>query len=89
MLLTDVIDALIFKQLSLEKSSDEFISFQTFEIVNYCPEHLSLPTGATIGYICSAREDGEKKGTVKSKHQLVHISHYHFSNSSNNTISKI
>ena len=56
---------------SLEKSSEEYISFQTFEVVNYCTEYLSLPTGSSISSNCNAREDGE---TVKSKRQLVHKS---------------
>ena len=50
-----------FKQPSLEKSSEEYISFKTFEVVNYCTEHLSLPTDAIICSICNAREDGGKK----------------------------
>ena len=65
-----------FKQPSLEKSCEDFISIQNFEVVNYCTEHLvGLPTGgATICFIYNAWDDGEKKGTVKLKRQLVHKS---------------
>ena len=50
---------------TLEKFCEDYISFQTFNIVNYCSEHLSLPTGATICSICNTRDDGKMGGTVK------------------------
>ena len=60
------------KQPTQEKNCEDPIAFQTHELVDYCTEHSTSPTGLQVCPVCAQRREGEKKGTVKSRRQLIH-----------------
>ena len=49
------------KQPTQEKNCADPIAFQTYELVDYCTEHSTLPTGLQVCPVCAHRRPGEKK----------------------------
>ena len=62
-----------FAMPTAENNSTESISFQSYECVHSCSEHGKLNEGARDCPLCSNLREGEKKGKIQKKRNLVHL----------------
>ena len=56
-----------------EKNSTDSISFQSCQHVHSCSEHGKLDEGSTEFQLCSKLRDGEKRGKIPKRRNLVHL----------------
>ena len=62
-----------FKMPTAEEKCTDSISFQSCQCVHSCSEHGKLDEGATECQLCSKLRDGEKRGKIRKRRNLVHL----------------
>ena len=58
---------------TVEEKCTDSISFQSHQCVHSCSEHGKLDEGSTECQLCSKLRDGEKKGKIWKRRNLVHL----------------
>ena len=63
----------LFEMPTAEKNCTDAISFQSCQHVHSCSEHGKLDEGSAECQLCSTKRDGEKRGKIQKRRNLVHL----------------